>query len=863
MKKALLFLAFLFPIFLFSQRENTLIQEYLNSNQAKLGLTPSDIQGWIVESKATSKSTSISNYYIRQRSNEIEIYGAVSNVWIKNNQVIQIGNRFVKNATQKANAVNPQLTVLQALSLAKNKLEINDSFTNTILTTTNTKTFILSNVLNGRKIKAKLIYQPKNNQLLLAWHFEIHVPSQNQVWNVRINALDGNIIEKKDKVISCHISKEESETQNNFFFYKSGYKQNSALTEIMSGSYRVVPYNVESPNHGPRQLILSPADALASPFGWHDTDGMAGADETITAGNNAYAYEDTTDSGFGESPDGGANLTFDFPYNGINVEAINSLNAATTNLFYMNNIIHDVFYHYGFDEENGNFQFNNYSGLGDGFDNVFAESQDGGGINNANFYTPADGESGFMQMYLWNRKPVANLITVTSPPSFAGNYQGYESVSIPNTLRLPIAPSFVSGELIKIIDDTNDTSDGCGTIMNTSEINGKIVMIKRGSCSTYEKMFSAQNAGAIAVIIYTDLPGNFVVGGFVEEDITIPVISVKKDVADLLLNQMVSGSIHVRLSSPETDFVNVDGDFDNLIITHEYGHGISNRLTGGRFNTDCLDNNEQMGEGWSDWFGLMLQLKAGDNGEQRRGIGTFAINQPTNDVGIRSYPYSTDMTVNPFTFADTNTQIRPHGVGSVWATMLWDLSWAYINKYGFNPNIYTGNGGNNKVMQLVIDGLKLQPCLPSFVEGRDALIAADQAITGGQDFCMIWEVFARRGLGLSASSGDGDSTTDQIASFDVPAPGPVCTLGIDYNLNDDLISVYPNPSNGNFNISINAFSGRINYQLFDLNGRKILEESNVDFNNEVQVNLVGVQTGIYLIKIYADNLSTTKKIMVK
>ncbi|UPT72325.1 MAG: M36 family metallopeptidase [Flavobacterium sp. JAD_PAG50586_2] len=583
----------------------------------------------------------------------------------------------------------------------------------------------------------------------------------------------------------------------------------------------------------------------------------------MTAGNNVYAFEDTTDSDFGESPDGGESLAFDFPYSGINDDAFNSVNAATTNLFYMNNSIHDIFFHYGFDEENGNFQLNNYSGLGDGFDGVVAQSQDGGGINNANFYTPTDGESGFMQMYLWNRKPVGNLITVTSPPSFAGNYQAYESTSIPNTLRLPIAPSFVSGELIKVIDDTDDTTDGCGTILNAGQVNGNIAMIKRGSCSTNEKMFAAESAGAVAVIVYTDLPGNFVVGGFVEDDITIPVISVKKEVADLLLNQMVSGPVEVNLSSPVSDFVNVDGDFDNLIITHEYGHGISNRLTGGRFNTDCLDNNEQMGEGWSDWFGLMLQLKAGDNGAQRRGVGTFAINQPTNDVGIRSYPYSTDMTVNPFTFADTNTLIRPHGTGSVWATMLWDLTWAYINKYGFNPNIYSGNGGNNKVMQLVIDALKLQPCLPSFVEGRDAIIAADQAITGGQDFCMIWEVFARRGLGLSASSGDGDSTTDQIEGFDVPAPGPVCTLGIDYNMNDDLISVYPNPSSGNFNIRINAFSGKINYQLFDLNGRIIIEKFNVDCNNEAQVNLVGVQTGIYLIKINADNLSTTKKIMVK
>jgi hypothetical protein len=33
-------------------------------------------------------------------------------------------------------------------------------------------------------------------------------------------------------------------------------------------------------------------------------------------------------------------------------------------------------------------------------------------------------------------------------------------------------------------------------------------------------------------------------------------------------------------------------------------------------------------------------------------------------------------------------------------------------------------------MQLVIDGLKMMPCSPTFVTARDAIIAADQATTG-------------------------------------------------------------------------------------------------------------------------------------
>ena len=50
---------------------------------------------------------------------------------------------------------------------------------------------------------------------------------------------------------------------------------------------------------------------------------------------------------------------FDFPYGGTSAQPSTYLSAATTNLFYMNNILHDVWYQYGFDEVNANFQLNN------------------------------------------------------------------------------------------------------------------------------------------------------------------------------------------------------------------------------------------------------------------------------------------------------------------------------------------------------------------------------------------------------------------------------------------------------------------------------------------------------------------------
>jgi len=296
-----------------------------------------------------------------------------------------------------------------------------------------------------------------------------------------------------------------------------------------------------------------------------------------------------------------------------------------------------------------------------------------------------------------------------------------------------------------------------------------------------------------------------------------------------------------------------------------------------------LTTPEQMGEGWSDWFALMMQLKTGDSGETPKGIGTYAINEATTGGGIRNYPYSTNMTINPLTFADTNgksfidpddsiEKVLVHAVGEIWAATLWDLTWAYIGKYGFSSNIYTGTGGNNKVMQLVIDAMKLQPCNPSFIQARDAIIAADQATTGGQDYCMIWKVFARRGLGVNASSGDnsGDRTNiaainDQVEDFTEPSAGANCTLlAVNQFINNDKISVYPNPApKGQLNIHINDFVGKINIQVADLNGRIVYKVTDSNFNIDKSINLNSLQKGIYILKVNNETVNFTEKIIIK
>src|SRR5262249_1428993 len=148
-------------------------------------------------------------------------------------------------------------------------------------------------------------------------------------------------------------------------------------------------------------------DPLASPFGWHDTDGIAGAEFTDTRGNNVDAHLDRNDDDLPDPlpgrPDGGPTLDF----SGFTLDptqqptVLPNHNLAHVNLFSLNNIVHDIHYQYGFAEAAGNFQVNNYGRGGLGSDAVQADAQDGGGTNNANFATPPDGSPPRMQMYLF------------------------------------------------------------------------------------------------------------------------------------------------------------------------------------------------------------------------------------------------------------------------------------------------------------------------------------------------------------------------------------------------------------------------------------------------------------------------------
>ncbi|RMG83399.1 MAG: DUF11 domain-containing protein, partial [Bacteroidetes bacterium] len=225
----------------------------------------------------------------------------------------------------------------------------------------------------------------------------------------------------------------------------------------------------------------------------------------------------------------------------------------------------------------------------------------------------------------------------------------------------------------------------------------------------------------------------------------------------------------------------LDSDFDNLVIAHEYGHGITSRLLGGASNVSCFGSTEHGDEGWADFFGLMMTLQDFDGdgtleenvvGEGIRGIGNYLRNDGTggcsqnagaSTCGLRPTAYSTDMNINPFTYGSVPNMAQPHGTGFIWCTMLWEMTWNLINKHGFEPDIFntSSTAGNVVALKLVIEGLKNTACNPTFIDMRDAILAADVSLNSGANQDEIWAAFAKRGLGFSATVGGHEA-------FDLP-----------------------------------------------------------------------------------------------
>ncbi|MFM6849358.1 MAG: M36 family metallopeptidase, partial [Terrabacter sp.] len=198
------------------------------------------------------------------------------------------------------------------------------------------------------------------------------------------------------------------------------------------------------------------------------------------------------------------------------------------------------------------------------------------------------------------------------------------------------------------------------------------------------------------------------------------------------------------------------------VVFHEYTHGLSNRLVGNASGLGAQQSGA-MGEAWSDWYANDFLVATGEKvdgpgidlrlGEYVTGTGIR--NQPMDcnpDSAAVSCPANNASGTGGFTFGDLG-KFSANGVhdnGEIWSQTLWDLR---------------EKVGATNARALITDGLRLTPVNPTFLQARDAILQA--ALVRGVPQKSVWEVFAARGMGYSATT-PGANVFSATEAFDLP-----------------------------------------------------------------------------------------------
>ncbi|NVJ28159.1 metalloprotease [Myxococcus sp. AM011] len=356
--------------------------DFVQRHREVLGLEQSDLANLELTDRVYSRVSGATHLYLRQRYQGLPVYNAQLQVNVdREGRVLAVHSDFQPALESTLASGEPELGAAEAVAGAAKHLGVRLREPPRALEAqpgVARRTRVEVEGLSSEPIDASLAVLPlRRGASRLVWRFQVHTLDSQHAYDLTVDAGTGEVWTRFD--------------------------------QVAGDSYRVYPRSAESPLHvappppsDGRALVVNPAHPLASPFGWHDTNGVAGPEYTTPRGNNVHAYEDRdgNDMPPASEPNCGMGLACDFALDLTHAPSTYHP-AAVVNLFYWNNLLHDVQYQYGFDELAGNFQVNNHGRGGLGDDDVRAEAQDGGGTDNANFLTPPDGYRPRMQLYLW------------------------------------------------------------------------------------------------------------------------------------------------------------------------------------------------------------------------------------------------------------------------------------------------------------------------------------------------------------------------------------------------------------------------------------------------------------------------------
>ncbi len=887
------------------------VRQLIAQHAKGLHLSNTDLTNYRVASAFYDNTSGALMVYIQQTLKGVDVHNAIITASFMNDKLVTVQSSWMNeaNLVPKTVASKASITPVTALytAIADLKAPMMRPVIAALSQTPDGQEFEYDNLgvaLNNITVRLVWLAATENNQFKLAWQVSLLTLKENNQWLINIDAISGQVLRKDNLTAHCTWLPVQ---KHNVYAYEVQSFENQPLTIETAGytysptevpgvdavdtaKFKVIPYPYQDPNFVAPTLTVNPwtinGNAKAYTKKWN-SDKTTDYKDSLK-GNNVFAYEDVNhDNKAGFSPASSTplpKLTWNFTpdFTSEPLQEPLTKNFGITNLFYWNNMMHDMSYNYGYDEVAGNSQSTNFNRGGKQNDIVLAEAFDGADSSNANFAPTVDGQKSRMQMFLWRPSPLKTL-KFNSPADLLGPMLAQEgAVSNQNKLT---QRGITTGDVVYYKDQLDPNSHrGCGAASNNAQLAGKIAYIDRGGCTFAIKIKNAQTAGAKAVIIGDSL----VIGSRLvtmiatplDNTITIPAVFVTYGDAQRIKNDL---NANITCNATLSPSPHIDGDLDNGVIAHEYTHGISNRLTGGPQTVSCLNNGEQMGEGWSDYFALMMTTdwNTAVKGDSSKAfpIGNYAAGLTQTYGGIRSYPYSKSFAIDPWTYDSLKVDTAVHEysaadqasiyyTGEVWCSALWDMTWNLIASEGINKTFFkaTKAGGNTTAMKLVIQGMKLQKCSPGCVDARNGILAADTLLYGGSHGQQIWKAFARRGLGYSAKQGLNTKIKDGTAAYDLP-PGmsftntTISAEEVKAPVNRPLVQLMPNPAKDYVAINVKGNTAKLMVQIISEGGAQI--GSYTMTGEHLEVNIAKLAAGVYNVLISGEGVSSKYKLVVQ
>jgi extracellular elastinolytic metalloproteinase len=320
-----------------AQQEVRLIQAHLQENRSTLGLTGADVLDWRVADRPGSKAKGVTIVHTIQSLDGLDVHNAIGTFVIRDGRVVHFTDRFLRDVRSRVMAGGSGMQAQDALRHAAVALGLPTTFDVEVMKAERDGRMELkADAIARGVVKARPILQPmEDGRILRAWDLSIRTHKSTEWWLVAIDASTGSVLRANNIVVECLFPDTHQHVGQDALEFHEDLEASSGGGSV---GYRVFPMPIESPSHGTRSLEVDPHDPTASPFGWHDVDGVVGAEHTITQGNNVLAADDIdNDDVPGYSPDGGSALNFDFALD-LSNDPIDNIDASVTNLFFWNNV---------------------------------------------------------------------------------------------------------------------------------------------------------------------------------------------------------------------------------------------------------------------------------------------------------------------------------------------------------------------------------------------------------------------------------------------------------------------------------------------------------------------------------------------